>query len=520
MPQQPALPEETNLYRFGVFELDLERWQLRREGREVPLQDQPLRLLQALLETPGAVVGRESLRQRLWEPGTHVDFEGGINSAVRRLREALQDGADNPRFIQTVPRRGYRFIAPVEAQGPVEARPAAQGDVEEAPPPSTFRLPPATAPWPWLAVGLILGGVFFFALRMAPSESPSSGRVGGPGSSQPGSLQDLVDTHFQRARLFADRRSQEGIQKAIAEYQSALAADPDRAESYAGLATAYVMLGAYDYWRPRDAFEPARRMAERALELDESSPEALMALSTVTAMVDWDWAGAETRLDRALALDPSLTEGHLWRAILLSYLGRHQESLASIERALALEPVSPVLNTAKAWLLFYARQPDEAVRQSHQTIELAPDYYDAWDNLKWILLTSGDHAEAVRAWARAETLNGGNGPDLLERFSREGLPPLLRSSIEKKLHLDESRYSSPFDLVLDYTTLGRTQEALDWLERSFAERETDLLGLAVDPRLDQLRNEPRFQDILSRLRIAPSSTLGARPPESSAGDST
>src|SRR5262245_21439545 len=103
--------------RFGVFELDRRSGELRREGWRVRLQEQPLRILEALLAEPGEPVTREALRQRLWPDDTFVDFDNGLNRAINRLRAALGDEADNPRFIETLERRGYRFIAPVSTPG-------------------------------------------------------------------------------------------------------------------------------------------------------------------------------------------------------------------------------------------------------------------------------------------------------------------------------------------------------------------------------------------------------------------
>ncbi|HSF16715.1 MAG TPA: tetratricopeptide repeat protein [Vicinamibacteria bacterium] len=102
------------LFRFGLFELDRTHGELRREGRRMPIQDQPLRLLELLVERAGRTVNRDEIRRALWPETVHVDFEAGLNAAVRRLREALDDSATNPRYVATVPRRGYRFIAPVE----------------------------------------------------------------------------------------------------------------------------------------------------------------------------------------------------------------------------------------------------------------------------------------------------------------------------------------------------------------------------------------------------------------------
>src|SRR3954454_627827 len=109
----------TRSIRFGIFELDLHSGELRKAGVLVGLQEQSLKVLRELLNRPGELVTREQLRQRLWPDGTFVDFDHGLNAVINRLRETLGDSADAPRFIQTVPRRGYRFIAPVE--GAVDA---------------------------------------------------------------------------------------------------------------------------------------------------------------------------------------------------------------------------------------------------------------------------------------------------------------------------------------------------------------------------------------------------------------
>jgi DNA-binding winged helix-turn-helix (wHTH) protein/tetratricopeptide (TPR) repeat protein len=531
---QPSAP----IYRFGLFELDLRRQELRREGVRVPLQEQPLRLLVALVESRGALIERQALRHLLWEPDVHVDFTAGIHSAVRRAREALGDDADSPRYIQTVPRRGYRFLAPVETVVAPGAAPAASTPANaatpEAPPPQATR-PPRHAALGWTVAGWLLAGLLaalvlvlwvrWMAVPTWPpnqdigsaSSRPQGARpqgaarsAGGPGD--PATVETAVHSHFERARLFADRRSREGLVKSIAEYQSGLALAPTSdallAEGYSGLAVDYVMLGFYDYWRPTDAFGPARLMAERALAIDDSSASANLAMSLVYAVSDWDWSAAETAVDRALTADPALPEAHLWRAVLLSNLARHDEALAEIDRALAAAPVNPVLNTARGWLLFAARRGDEAIEQSRRTLELAPDYYDAWDNLKWFHITRGEIPEAARAWARAAQLEGGDGDGLLAGYQRHGFPYLLRESVQRKLNQQRDGYSSPYDLALDYTALGEIGPALDQLERSHAEHETDLLSLAVDPRMDALRGEPRFQALLERMGLA----LHAAPP--------
>ncbi len=314
------------------------------------------------------------------------------------------------------------------------------------------------------------------------------------------------------ARHHLERRSREGLEKAIASFQSAAAVEPESADAYSGLAASYALLGIYDFWRPREAFGPAETLARRALELDPESGEAHLAMGLVAAVGHWDWDAAEREIERAVELAPDSAEVWAWRGGYLSASGRHEEAIASTEKALALDPTSPVAGTAFAWRLFQARRGGDAVAQAHRAIELAPGYFDAWDNLKWIQLTLGHEREAVEAWIRAEELDSGDGEGVERLYRERGLEALHRESIKSQLERRASgRYHSPFDLVLEYAALGEIEPAMTWLERSLAERETDLVDLAVDPRLDPLRGEPRFREILAEIGI-PGSSVSARRP--------
>src|SRR6516225_11072865 len=121
----------TQAIRFGDFEADLQAGQLRKQGFRIKLQEQPFQILAMMLERPGGVVTREELRQRLWPADTFVDFDHGLNNAINRLREALNDAADGPRFIETLPRRGYRFIAEVRSDAPAPIEKSPQGSPAE-----------------------------------------------------------------------------------------------------------------------------------------------------------------------------------------------------------------------------------------------------------------------------------------------------------------------------------------------------------------------------------------------------
>ncbi len=451
---------------------------MRREGERVPLQDLPLRLLVVLVERAPGLVSRDELRDELWPPGTHLDVDASLNTAVARVREALGDDAGSPRFLTTVPRRGYKFIAPVE---PVAETPA-RGPVRR---------------WWWIATAAVLLPLGLWSLLGRGGEpagkAPAAGMV--PEAS-------AVREELLIAQHHADRRSREGLEKSIASYQSALALDPENAEAYSGLAFSYGLLGIYDYWRPREAFEPAETMARRALELDPDSARAQLARGLVAAVGRWDWETSLAASERAVELAPDDPEVWFWYGAVLSSLARHDEAVSATEKALELDPTSPTVNTALAWRLFRARRDDEAVAQAHRAIELFPDYYDAWDNLKWIQITFGNETEAVEAWVRAEELDNGEGEGVRAGWEAGGLEHLHRASIARETARWESgRYQSPFDVALEHAALGEVDHAMAWLERSFAERETDLTGLAVDPRLDPLREKERFGEMLQSLNL-------------------
>ena len=141
------IPSVPHRLRFGIFDLDLQAGELHRSGVRVKLEEQPFRILAILLERPGEVITREQLRQRLWPPDTFVDFEHSINIAVKRLREALSDSADNPRFVETLPRRGYRFIAPVVTVGAVPESPQEQATVRKITMPPSAKIMLAVLPF-------------------------------------------------------------------------------------------------------------------------------------------------------------------------------------------------------------------------------------------------------------------------------------------------------------------------------------------------------------------------------------
>ena len=468
------------IYRFGEFELDPRSLELRCCGQPVELQELPLRLLTTLVENPGELVARDELHRVLWPEEDFLEFDNSLNAAMSRLRRALEDSAAAPRLVETVPRRGYRFIAEVEIVEVCERGGARR-----------------QGRW-WFVAAAALVAVLGWVASRPPAPS-SSARGESP----------AVRAHLLRAKHFEQRRSRDGLEKAIAEYQSVLAIDPQLAAPYAGLAVAYALLGVYDFWPPLEAFPPASRMADRALALAPEAPEAHLALSIVEAFYGWRWQAALTSADRAVELAPEASEPLEWRGILRSAFGQHDDGLADLDAALDRDPVSVTLRTGRCWVLFNARRFDDAVAECQAAAELDPGHLDAWDNLKWVLFVQGREVEAADAFARVVELEGGEGEGARRLFAEGGWLALLEGSIADKLERAEHGYQSAYDLALDHCALGRADEAMLWLERSRGLRETDLLLAAVDPRLDVLRARADFKAWLIGLGHGKRSTASA-----------
>src|SRR5262249_5712089 len=172
---------QKTVFRFGLFEADPDSGELLKQGEHLRLQDQPFRMLILLLERPGEVISREELREKLWPENTFVEFDNGLNVAVKKIRDALGDSAENPRFVETIPRRGYRFIAPVSIRVKEDARPSPQ-----PPAPRDSRSTYARLRWRYLgwAAGLLVIAVasaMIFSrinLRNASNPPPAPTAVG------------------------------------------------------------------------------------------------------------------------------------------------------------------------------------------------------------------------------------------------------------------------------------------------------------------------------------------------------
>jgi DNA-binding winged helix-turn-helix (wHTH) protein/tetratricopeptide (TPR) repeat protein len=374
--------------RFDGWTLYRQSGELVRNGTRIRLQVQPLQVLEALLERPGELVTREQLIARLWPRGV-VDFDTALNSAVHRLRVALGDHADAPRCIETIPRRGYRFIGRIDPQpaAPTGA-PASEVDTTVAPAAPAAR---RTRAWPIaLAIVLGLGGVA--TVGSLPFGGRHADSLAEP--SPPGQAQE----RFLLARHFLQRRAPGDIERARILFTEALEIDPGFARAWSGLASAYWLDTVEGRMPPEQGLSKMRDAAERALELDPTLAEAHLRLAFYRGTLG-DLRARDEHVQAALALDPDDPLALGVQAGNAAQDGRLDEAIEIQRRAVAAEPLAAASRYNLASFLMFADRHREAKAELLELNALHPVTRERNDLLGVVLVLEGEFAAALEAAA-------------------------------------------------------------------------------------------------------------------------
>jgi TolB-like protein/Tfp pilus assembly protein PilF len=305
---------------------------------------------------------------------------------------------------------------------------------------------------------------------------------------------------YLNGRFYWDKRTPEGLNRAIEYFRQAIERDSDYALAYAGLADAHAVLGVF-HLPPNEAFPQAREAAQSALRLDDTLAEAHAALGHVKVQYEYDWAGAEREYRRAIELNPNYANARHWYALYLSGQGRHDEALAEIRRAQELEPFSLFIHANVGVILCGARRYDEAIGHLTRVLEMNQDFYHARGILGFAYLQKGMHDEAIAEFEKMPATGPGGFRDLGRAYALAGRRDDALKEIEKLRELSKQRYVAPHSLALIYAGLGDKDHALEWLEKAYEDRSTRLVWIKVDPGLDDLRPEPRFAGLLRRMNL-------------------
>ena len=572
---------------FGAFELDLRAGELRKQGVKIKLQEQPFQILAMLLANPGQVVTREELRNRLWPSDTFVDFDHSLNKAINKLRESLGDSAENPRFVETLPRRGYRFLASIDgAQEAISKRGSPIDSI------AVFALanPNPDPDMEYLAVGI--PGSIIHSLSQIPGlrviawnsvaqnkdreEDPLTigrsvgaravliGRIWQRGNklrlhvdlldtangeelwgnqydrdlTEVFSVQDEISREvsqrlrlkmtgeaesrlkkrytenieayqlFVRARRWCEKRSAEGFRRGTEYLSQAIQMDPNYALAHAELAQCISVPCYYGSVDPNVAYPKARVAALRALEIDPNLAEGHEVLATILKNYDWNWTGAEKEYRRAIELNPNYATAHYHYSYLLAELGRFEEAIREATEALSRDPMSALLNAGLAFVLLLARKLDQCIEQALTATEVDPNMTLCY----WILGTAyeqqGKYRDAIETHEKCIALGGAVAFSKVfigRAYAKSGEREKAWDVLRELQELSKTRYVPRIASAIFYDSLMEKDLAIEALQRACENRETNLVFLKVWPHFDNLRDDPRFQEIERRVGLRPTS---------------
>src|SRR5437868_3742328 len=308
---------------------------------------------------------------------------------------------------------------------------------------------------------------------------------------------------YLKGRFFWNKRTGNDLKKSIDYFEQAIAADPNYALAYAGVADGYVWLPGYTAGTPRDSYPKAKAAANKALELDDTLAEARTSLAIAIWLYDFDSSQANREFQRAIELNPNYAIAHQqYGNITLSALGRFEDAIAEGKRAVELDPLSLVINTDLGSNYNYARRYDEAIAQLRKTLEMDAGFYIAHVVLGQALDAKGARDAAIVEYQKARALN--DDPSVLGVLGRAYVLSGNKMEAEKILdqlkELSKQRYVAAYSFALVYLGLGDKEEALRWLEQSYQDRAGSDIGyIRVDPLLDPLRGDPRFEALAKKI---------------------
>ena len=449
-----------------------------REDGQVRLEPRVMDVLVYLAQRAGQPVSKDELTERVWK--REYASDDIVSVTIHALRKALGDDARQPRYIETIPRRGYRLIAPVHFAPPAFERVGSHTPAEAEAHGARHRKPAVAAVT--VAV-LALGAIALLRNEPHVRHVPTA------------------EAHeaYTKGRYFLDQRSIEGWRNALENFERAIALDPDDPASHAGLADTYTAMSDFGVASPAEMRPRAMTAARRALELDPRSAEGHEALGRAQFLFDWDFAAAERSFTRALELNPDYMPAHQAMAWLKSALARHDEAATSAKMALRLDPVNTARYTELAGVFTLGGRYDEALHEIGRALQLSPRSFESHLMKGWIYELSGKPDSAFVTYRQG--LRIVNVPDAMltaldSAYRAAGLRGFYRAWLARRG--GGAPLSHTFQAQI-YSRAGQLDSALHSLERAYEKHEGALAWVNVEPTFRPLRSDARFQRIAAAV---------------------
>jgi DNA-binding winged helix-turn-helix (wHTH) protein/tetratricopeptide (TPR) repeat protein len=498
------------IYRFDRFQVDDVVFRLSSDGRQIPLEPTPLRLLLFLIQNRNRLVRKQEILESVWLEAAVSDAV--LTRSIGVLRKALGDDSRAPRFIETVPTEGYRFVAEITVLDPPPARSAAA--------PASI---PAQAPQPIqasslqsvhqrlsLRVAAVLGCLILAILvagalieKRLHGTTPIRSIAGVDASHHPPpTVNPAAHDDYLRARYFFQKQD---LPRSVTYFQQAIAADPSYASAYAGVATALDAESTMANGSPDELMQKALVAATHAIQLDPSSGEAYTALGSIQTIYGWNWAAAEGNLTRGIALSPNSALAEMKYAVYLDAVGRPQEAVSHMRRALTLDPLSFFMNRRLGATLYLARHYDEALKQLALAAEMEPQLHGPVDiYVSWTYEAKGmrDQAVAYDLLALHSNRRQLDTSSLDAIYKRNGWNAYWAARIEALRPYSTANCAS-YEEATSYLRLGDRDRAFASLGRAVDQHCFGIVFMKVDPQLDSIRTDSRYPTLLQRVNLTP-----------------
>jgi len=309
---------------------------------------------------------------------------------------------------------------------------------------------------------------------------------------------------YLKGRHHWNKWTEEGFNKAIEYFQQAVEKDPGYALAYTGLADSYVLLGWNSYLPPKEVFPKGKVAALTAMRLDPNLAEGHTSLAALLWLYDWQWGEAGREFKHSLELSPTYPTASHWYAEYVMTMGRHGEGLDRIKRGQDLDPLSLIINVAVGWALYFARRYDEAIEQLRRTVELDTNYPVTYWILGLLLRKTGCYELAITEGEKAVKLSGGSPlmtAALAHTLGTAGKTKEACQLLDDLTMRAKQKYVAPYFLAGVHIGLGENDRAIEYLEKAYEEHSHWLIYLHIDPSMDGVRENPRFQDLLRRIGL-------------------
>lgn len=450
---------------IGEFTLDCATGVLSGHGTEHRLARQPQKLLEILHQHAGDLVSRQILFDRLWPNGQTVDFDQSLNACIRKLRKCLNDNAEKPRFIETIPGRGYRLLVIEEPVGlPVSER------------------------WQ-LLFAVMVGAALLVALLIWPGhqDNPDKALI------EFAALTEPNQNHYLRGKYLAEQGDSKSLSNALVELNTVLETAPAYSQAYFLVADIYLKQASLQPAEAGLLCTLAEQFALQGLALDKNQASPYLTLAYIDLYHHWDLASAWNHLEQAQRLDPANAKVHSLLAAWYAINGRGDSAIDSSKQAVLLEPESMMINADLCWYYNFDNQFQTATRVCRQALELAPA--SQWTHLGLV--------ESLRQQQRIDQA-ARELATLLNKTMIEGTPEQqLRQLFHQWLVKVETAYREKrvdaYSVAAINAMLGQTDQALSWLKISLENRDGFFLFIATDSRFAALRDLPEFKLLVGSI---------------------